>query len=187
MFQLEMECERDATNTDYWMQQYYKLVTSVPNTVRDNRHLMEDVLVELVHACDGDMYTPMLARHQVLSVRALAALDDAQLRRMGVDDENVRTNLLTRARELLGDGKEQMDDKTSSATVVPTDEPTPSAPTLISARYEMECIVCMNAPVACVFAPCGHVCCCDACATHRSMVACPLCRAHIDNKISVQH
>jgi hypothetical protein len=183
-----MECGRDATNTDYWMQQYYKLVTSVPNTIRDNRYMMDDVLVQLVHACDGDMYTPMLAQHQVLSVRALAALDDAQLRRMGVDDDNVRTNLLTKAQGLLGDGKQQVDDKTSSATAILSDEHVDDTPasTLISARYEMECIVCMNAPVACVFAPCGHVCCCAVCAGHRSMVACPLCRARIDNKINVQ-
>jgi hypothetical protein len=40
------------------------------------------------------------------------------------------------------------------------------------------CVVCLDAPPACVFAPCGHVCACAACA-RRVGETCPMCRARV--------
>jgi hypothetical protein len=40
------------------------------------------------------------------------------------------------------------------------------------------CVVCLDAPPACVFAPCGHACACAACA-QRVGKTCPVCRARV--------
>ena len=47
---------------------------------------------------------------------------------------------------------------------------------------DTDCVVCMFIEKDVVFAPCGHYCCCDSCATniHKSRKSiCPMCRAAI--------
>uniref|UniRef100_A0A0M3HUI8 E3 ubiquitin-protein ligase LRSAM1 n=1 Tax=Ascaris lumbricoides TaxID=6252 RepID=A0A0M3HUI8_ASCLU len=41
----------------------------------------------------------------------------------------------------------------------------PSNRGIVKARYEEECVVCLNMPVKVVISPCGHVCLCEQCAT----------------------
>ena len=60
----------------------------------------------------------------------------------------------------------------------------PSAPPLesvVTARVEGECVVCMAKKCAVVFLPCGHVCTCGGCSAELS--SCPLCRGAISNRI----
>ena len=52
----------------------------------------------------------------------------------------------------------------------------------VESVYESsECVVCLDAPPAIIFAPCGHFCACEECATslHRTTKKCPMCRANI--------
>lgn len=44
------------------------------------------------------------------------------------------------------------------------------------------CVVCLVNRRAVVFKPCHHMVCCEACAMHEDMVACPMCRADIMKK-----
>ena len=64
------------------------------------------------------------------------------------------------------------------AAITPAAIPTPSPSTSIG-----DCLICMDKPRACVFAPCGHVCTCLECA--RSVISCPVCRASIHNTIQM--
>jgi len=43
------------------------------------------------------------------------------------------------------------------------------------------CKICMVENVSMTFLPCGHLCCCTACSP--SLTRCPICRAHIKNKV----
>ena len=45
-----------------------------------------------------------------------------------------------------------------------------------------ECVVCFEAEVGMVFAPCGHVCVCPKCG---ELEECPLCRRSVDTKIKL--
>ncbi|KHN85576.1 Mitochondrial fission process protein 1 [Toxocara canis] len=49
-----------------------------------------------------------------------------------------------------------------------------SSHSIVKARYEEECVVCMDRPVKLLISPCGHVCICEQCSL--SVEECPLCR-----------
>ena len=40
-----------------------------------------------------------------------------------------------------------------------------------------ECCICLSAPSTAIFAPCGHKCCCNQCASSLANQTCPMCRA----------
>jgi len=43
------------------------------------------------------------------------------------------------------------------------------------------CVICLDAPRAVAFVPCGHMCCCPSCAS--SMDVCPLCRGPVSGRL----
>ena len=47
---------------------------------------------------------------------------------------------------------------------------------------KVTCKLCMDAEVSTVFTPCGHACCCQACALKPGLVMCPICRGDIVSK-----
>lgn len=50
-------------------------------------------------------------------------------------------------------------------------------------RQQKVCKVCLDAEIGMVFLPCGHLCCCQACAPNVGQ--CPVCRANINNRVHV--
>ena len=46
----------------------------------------------------------------------------------------------------------------------------------VGAPDESLCVVCMEGPRSHLLVPCGHLCLCQRCASHRAWEACPLCR-----------
>lgn len=50
-------------------------------------------------------------------------------------------------------------------------------------RQQKVCKVCLDAEIGIVFLPCGHLCCCQACAPNVGQ--CPVCRADIHNRVHV--
>ncbi|VDM46001.1 unnamed protein product [Toxocara canis] len=60
-----------------------------------------------------------------------------------------------------------------------------SSHSIVKARYEEECVVCMDRPVKLLISPCGHVCICEQCSL--SVEECPLCRTYILNRILLSH
>ena len=165
---LELDEARDATNADYWLQQYVRLVAAPPASIVEAEKLMSRHLLDVIHACAADRYTAVLARHNVLNWEQLRQCTDEQLGDWGVDAVDVRRRLLA------------FDRAPQEAATSSTDS---SCASITAARFEMECVVCLNAPVDCLFISCGHVCCCVPCANNVTLTQCPLCRAHFDMKI----
>ena len=50
---------------------------------------------------------------------------------------------------------------------------------------KLTCKLCMDAEVTTAFTPCGHLCCCQACASNGALVECPICRGHIASKMRI--
>uniref|UniRef100_A0A8W8JKU2 RING-type domain-containing protein n=1 Tax=Magallana gigas TaxID=29159 RepID=A0A8W8JKU2_MAGGI len=50
-------------------------------------------------------------------------------------------------------------------------------------RQQRVCKICLDADIGVVFLPCGHLCCCQTCASE--VPHCPVCRANINSRVSV--
>jgi hypothetical protein len=72
---------------------------------------------------------------------------------------------------------------TKSATI--RDETTQKLMTALENERQSikQCAICMNATKNMLFRPCGHVCVCSGCGNRGELTRCPLCQAHIQEKI----
>lgn len=50
-------------------------------------------------------------------------------------------------------------------------------------RQQKDCKICFNSEMGVVFLPCGHLCCCQTCAS--GVPHCPVCRANINSRVPV--
>lgn len=75
---------------------------------------------------------------------------------------------------LLRDGRLQREEESRKET----QKPAPSVSDMKHNETTTECIICMDTEREAVLIPCGHYCCCMACAT--TLSKCPVCRRHIE-------
>ena len=157
--QLELEAHRERTNLDYWLIQYQKLIDTKPTAIVKAETRLAPELVRILVGVQCGQYSPLLAAADVLTIGELAALDDERLSSIGVHSAGARRAMLRAARLALDDDekeygksseKGESSNKAATSTNASSDAPKPSAPPLeepVLARYELECVVCMDAKV----------------------------------------
>ncbi|XP_065161906.1 E3 ubiquitin-protein ligase LRSAM1-like isoform X1 [Atheta coriaria] len=176
----DLERINQEKDEGFWMRQYQALLDRMPEGLAEmqksvNAHFVELLLMEgVLH------YLPLLAK---LQIDDSTAIDEDTLKSVGITNGIDRQRILDafdkyRQRDL----KKLQEEPSAPASREDLDE-TASAPVANVGTAEAECVICMDNRCQVVYIPCGHYCCCSACAP--TISDCPMCRAKIERIIRV--
>jgi len=183
----EMEDYKEDEAKDYWLIQFQRLLDSKPSVLVDEENELDVYIVEILMNANAKEYLPMFARKKVTK-KQMDAMTHDELDSIGIHDEKTRNNILE-AIENNVKLNQQMIQKQSFARsqsvaqeVETVGGATASAPPAenVLARFEGECVVCMEEKPSVIFLNCGHICTCARCS--RLLETCPLCRETIVQK-----
>ncbi|XP_012944566.1 E3 ubiquitin-protein ligase LRSAM1 [Aplysia californica] len=204
----EMEQQREDGQADYWLVQYQRLLDWKPQALIDRESQLEIAVKEVLVSSGAEDYIPVFARHRI-TIETLMSLTEADLSQMGVHELGLRKAIMKNIAMQdiqVKTGEEKVREKLQEPCLAPL-ELHPSAPSSaaeadpagksvalppsllerqssITARgVNSECAVCLDKMSNIIFLPCGHVCCCTACA--QPLSECPLCRAEIKVKVKL--
>ncbi len=173
--------------SDGWFLHLLRFLAGVlsQSSVTEHRVLPVGAIVTLVGKLRVSDGHAVLTAHPALGVRCLS--DDLATWITRLQRAHIRTGLWSAAAAV------------AAATLLrwalgrrprgSADEPEAAAPEELTGEDvpasspQEQCVVCMDSLRKVAFFPCGHRCCCIACANHvrTSRPECPLCRAHISN------
>lgn len=189
----EMEKETDKT-TDFWLKNYQKLIDSAPKTLLDVGKNLDPVFANYLLQEGVIHCLPFLVKF-LFSDNNITDVTLEKLIECGISLSSDREGIIRAINNYVG-----VRTKTQYFDANP-EEAKPSAPSeavieeqnctgVVSTEQaenstlESECVVCMDSKCEVVFVPCGHMCCCQPCAT-QDMTSCPMCRGTIERKIKV--
>ncbi|MBN3299512.1 LRSM1 ligase, partial [Amia calva] len=187
----EMELKSEATQENYWLIQYQRLLDSKPLSLRVQEAGVDRALVDLLCRLSAQHCLPLLAHHRI-TAETLRNMSPADLQKIGISEVGVQKALLKWAQEqeatTAGPSKASPQEEVvclpqpvvPSAPSVPS---VPSAPSADEAAGSSECVVCMELESQVIFLPCGHVCCCQGCSS--ALLSCPLCRGDIAQRVRI--
>lgn len=188
----DMETE-SCRSSDFWLQSYQKLMDSAPKKLLDVTKSLDPVLANYLLQ-EGVMHClPFLVKF-LFSNESLTAITSGKLKDNGVSLTSDRESIL-RAIKLYVGAKSENHNYENPTFLEPSAPPkevidehkftgvVSNVETDMSV-LESECVVCMDARCEVVFVPCGHMCCCQPCAS-QDMDTCPMCRSHIERNIKV--
>lgn len=187
----EMDSESNKSH-DFWLKNYQKLMDSAPRTLLDIGKSLDPALANYLLQEGVIHCLPFLVKF-LFSGEPLLNITTEQLKLSGVSLSSDREGII-RAINLYVGAKSQnhnfeaspvapsapvedMTDEQKCTGVVTTNQSDDSV-------MEAECVICMDAKSEVVFVPCGHMCCCQPCAS-KEMDSCPMCRSHIERTIKV--
>ncbi|XP_051835981.1 E3 ubiquitin-protein ligase LRSAM1 isoform X2 [Antechinus flavipes] len=184
---LEMEAKNEATQENYWLIQYQRLLNQKPLSLKLQEEGLEQQLVTLLRELSAEHYLPIFAHHRV-SLDMLSHMSPNDLANMGISETGLQHALIRRAQALLDVAKtlpellQSVEDEgleaPGPATVEePPEAVTPTAPPAQPDVQASECVVCLEREAQMIFLNCGHVCCCQICC--QPLRTCPLCRQNI--------
>lgn len=188
----EMENETNKSN-DFWLKNYQKLINSAPRTLLDIGKSLDPVLANYLLQEGVIHCLPFLVKF-LFSGESLINITPEDLKLSGVSLACDREGIIRAINSYVGAKSQNHNFETSSL-------PAPSAPSdvelaeeqkctgvvttnLSDDTAEAECVICMDAKSEVVFVPCGHMCCCQSCAS-KGMENCPMCRSAIERTIKV--
>ncbi|XP_074149785.1 E3 ubiquitin-protein ligase LRSAM1 isoform X4 [Sminthopsis crassicaudata] len=184
---LEMEAKNEATQENYWLIQYQRLLNQKPLSLKLQEEGLEQQLVTLLIELSAEHYLPIFAHHRV-SLDMLSHMSPNDLANMGISETGLQHVLIRKAQALLDVAKtlpellkSVEDEGLEASEPVPVEEPpeavTPTAPPAQPDVQASECVVCLEREAQMIFLNCGHVCCCQICC--QPLQTCPLCRQNI--------
>ncbi|XP_069039245.1 E3 ubiquitin-protein ligase LRSAM1 isoform X2 [Lepisosteus oculatus] len=191
---VEMELKSEATQENYWLIQYQRLLDAKPLSLRMQEAGVEQDLVDLLCKLSAQQYLPLLAHHRV-TAETLRHMTPADLQKMGISEMGIQKALLNWAKDQAGtptagpykdaQKEEVAEPSVPSSPEVPSPPPSPEilVPSAPSLDGSSECVVCMEKESQTIFLPCGHVCCCQACSD--VLLSCPLCRGEIAQRVRI--
>lgn len=188
----EMDSETNKSN-DFWLKNYQKLMDSAPRTLLDIGKSLDPILANYLLQEGVIHCLPFLVKF-LFSGDSLLNITKEELKSSGVSLSTDRDAIM-RAIQLYVGAKSQNHNFEASpvgAPSAPTEElseeqqctgvvTTSQADDTV---LEAECVICMDAKSEVVFVPCGHMCCCQPCAS-KEMESCPMCRSTIERTIKV--
>ncbi|XP_049887678.1 E3 ubiquitin-protein ligase LRSAM1-like [Pectinophora gossypiella] len=187
----EMESQTDKT-TDFWLKNYQKLLDSAPKSLLNIGKHLDPVFANYLLQEGVIHCLPFLVKF-IFSGESLLNVTLEGLKENGVLLSSDREGIIRAIDNYVG-AKNQNFEETENVTLQPT-APTDIAETELpysgvvnivegGTSMESECVVCMDSRCEVVFVPCGHMCCCQPCAS-KDMDCCPMCRGDIERKIKV--
>lgn len=163
----EMESLRSLEQVDFWVQQYQRLLESKPIALLQKEgDLDEQIKLSLIRA-NAKYYIVNFASKNI-NFDQFRQFNNQDLISVGVNNKTVRENILTEI-ERLNIGKASATNRQSS----------------VRARFEIECVICMEKMSSVLYLKCGHVCCCSECAP--TVQLCPMCRSPIQKIFLLNH
>ncbi|MGH0158484.1 UNVERIFIED_CONTAM: hypothetical protein FKN15_058126 [Acipenser sinensis] len=96
--QVEMQQKSEASQENYWMIQYQRLLDAKPQSLQVQEAGLQQGLVDLLAGLSAQHYLPILAHHRV-STETLRGLSAADLKQMGISEVGVQRALLSWAQE----------------------------------------------------------------------------------------
>ncbi|XP_034783920.2 E3 ubiquitin-protein ligase LRSAM1-like isoform X2 [Acipenser ruthenus] len=186
---VEMQQKSEASQENYWMIQYQRLLDAKPQSLQVQEAGLQQGLVDLLVGLSAQHYLPILAHHRV-STETLRGLSAADLKQMGISEVGVQRALLSWAQEqgptALPEPSKAVEkevDQEGERESPPSPHPPPSAPSALEGGGQSECVVCMERESQIIFLACGHACCCSSCS--EALRSCPLCRGDIAQRIRI--
>ncbi|XP_033850930.3 E3 ubiquitin-protein ligase LRSAM1 isoform X1 [Acipenser ruthenus] len=183
---VEMQQKSEASQENYWMIQYQRLLDAKPQSLQVQEAGLQQGLVDLLVGLSAQHYLPILAHHRV-STETLRGLSAADLKQMGISEVGVQRALLSWAQEQgptappePSKAVEKEVDQEGERESPPSPHPPPSA---LEGGGQSECVVCMERESQIIFLACGHACCCSSCS--EALRSCPLCRGDIAQRIRI--
>jgi len=207
----EMETQRVEEQENYWLIQYQKLLDSKPKGVEQAELTLDAKVKNLLIGCGGEELIPIFAKKKI-TFKELSFLTDKDLQQLGVWSQLMRHRVLGAVSELeSGEDRARMKleggaggkgapsapshspsgspsaptqengfcSPGGSTTSSPAKETAPTAP--VETFQSAECVVCLERKCDIIFLPCGHLCSCSSC--QEGVIACPLCRAAIIQRV----
>ncbi|KAL0132518.1 hypothetical protein PUN28_000335 [Cardiocondyla obscurior] len=162
----------------FWLMQYQSLMEARPQGLLE---MLEPTLVRHVAIAGALHCLPFLATLPSL----LPNISDEQLKNIGINCENDRAAIMLAVENYLAEIK--MSDFRSPITAsAPFEEASTSDQDYNSIQNVnmIECVICLDLQCEVIFLPCGHFCCCSACA-EKVPAECPMCRSSIERKVRV--
>ncbi|XP_041098608.1 E3 ubiquitin-protein ligase LRSAM1 isoform X2 [Polyodon spathula] len=184
---VEMQQKSEASQENYWLIQYQRLLDSKPLALQVQEAGLQQGLVDLLVGLSAQHYLPILAHHRV-STETLRGLSAADLKQMGISEVGVQRALLSWAQgpaaspEPLKVAENEFDQEGERESPS-SPHPPPSAPSALEGGGQSECVVCMEHESQIIFLACGHACCCSSCS--EALQSCPLCRGNITQRIRI--
>ncbi|XP_065067794.1 E3 ubiquitin-protein ligase LRSAM1-like [Rhopilema esculentum] len=182
----EMEHYKEDEAKDYWLIQFQRLLDSKPQVLVDDENELDIYVVEILMNANAREYLPIFGRHKITKEQINLMTHD-ELKKIGVHSEDARVYILAAIKNkiLMSHEMEQKQNFSKSVSCEASEvkmEALPSAPPAASliARFEGECVVCLEEKPDTIFLNCGHVCTCGMCS--RPLELCPLCREVIVQK-----
>ncbi|XP_076822468.1 E3 ubiquitin-protein ligase LRSAM1-like isoform X2 [Clavelina lepadiformis] len=190
---VEMECQRQDDQIDFWLVQYQRLLDSKPERLIQKEQGLDTDVLTLLRKSGAADHIASFAKHKIATDN-IGSLSDRDLLNIGVFEVGIRQNILREIETFITQRKivdiPREENVSSISEMKPTppmpvasSEVAPSAPsaTSILEDRENECVICLDKSCDCIFLPCGHVCSCYTCAT--GVNSCPMCRSDITQKI----
>uniref|UniRef100_A0A2H1V5S7 SFRICE_011056 n=1 Tax=Spodoptera frugiperda TaxID=7108 RepID=A0A2H1V5S7_SPOFR len=188
----EMDSETNKSN-DFWLKNYQKLMDSAPRTLLDIGKSLDPILANYLLQEGVIHCLPFLVKF-LFSGDSLLNITKEELKSSGVSLSTDRDAIMRAIQLYVGAKSQNHNFETSpvGAPSAPTEElseeqqctgvvTTSQADDTV---LEAECVICMDAKSEVVFVPCGHMCCCQPCAS-KEMESCPMCRSTIERTIKV--
>uniref|UniRef100_A0A8C5WLX7 Leucine rich repeat and sterile alpha motif containing 1 n=1 Tax=Leptobrachium leishanense TaxID=445787 RepID=A0A8C5WLX7_9ANUR len=176
---LEMDTKSEATQENYWLIQYQRLLNQKPLSLRLQEEGLEQELVSLLKELSAEKYLPIFAHHR-FSLDMLEKMTPNDLKKVqhkGKSLDNVPLDELK---------PRPPQDAEPSAPQIPEPSLEPAAiPLMEVPNRNSECVVCLELEAQTIFLTCGHVCCCAKCGD--ALRTCPLCRGEITQRIRIYH
>lgn len=188
----EIENETDQT-TDFWLNNYQKLIDSAPKTLLDIGKVLDPQLANILLQEGVIHCLPFLVKF-LFSEESLLEITEEKLKENGVRLSSDRKNILKAIQDYMIMKTETVNmEIRHTENAIAASAPLPETPSchgvldsneIESSVSESECVICMDAKCEVVFVPCGHLCCCYKC-SENDMQGCPMCRGDIERKIKV--
>lgn len=171
----EIEMRRTQEQVDFWLLQCQRLMASKPEMLKMQEKLLDPDVKAILRRVEATEYTPVFAKSDI-TLTDLETMTKEDLEMLGIHNADIQEAIIREVQERgssLG----------ATAALTPL---TPTAPCFeipqrqmsLRARFETECVVCMERMSVVIFLHCGHVCCCEVCGP--PLKECPLCRTVIE-------
>ncbi|XP_011144525.1 E3 ubiquitin-protein ligase LRSAM1 isoform X2 [Harpegnathos saltator] len=163
----------------FWLMQYQSLMEARPQGLLE---MLEPMLVRHVAIAGALHCLPFLAALPSL----LPDISDEQLNDIGISCEKDRAAIMLAVENYLAEVKLNESTRSPLTPSAPPEEASTSSQdcNFIQNINMTECVICLDSQCEVIFLPCGHLCCCSACAD-KILAECPMCRSPIERKVRV--
>lgn len=177
---IEMEDQRMANQTDYWLVQYQRLLDSKPQSFVDQERQLEIEVIKILECAGASDYLVHFARNRI-SIETLVQMTDADLEKIGIRELGLQKAILKEAAEYrklcMKKDVEQSQEKSPKNASEDTREE------LFARGINSECVICLDSKSSVLFLNCGHICTCAPCS--ENLKSCPLDRCEVIRKIHI--